>query len=122
MTGSDFQVQLTYQSAAEVESRDVRRQWYTSTAECNAAARTAAEAARPNVTLGCDEFPYYSTSSSGPGASLKWILAEDNELEGSKLGGFYNSGRCAPQLKIGRVPYLVVPMSDQADPPTMSFC
>lgn len=115
-------VALTYQSAAEVAARGVQRSWYTTTSECDDTARSAAEDARPGVQLACDEFPYYSTTSSGPGAALRFLRADHNAQEGSWLSGFYNNGACSQKIKVERVPYLVVPMPAADDPPTKYVC
>ena len=102
--------------------RGVSRDWYANTSQCNAAAKAAAQAARPGIPLGCDEFPYYSTAFSGPGASLRFIRSDHNRSEGQWLGAFYNNGRCAPKVKVARVPYLVVPMPADEAPATMYVC
>lgn len=61
----------------------------------------------------CDEFPYYSSKQSGPGASLRWVIAAHNTYEGSRLGNFVTS--CGLGFQD---PYLVIPLPFESGPPT----
>jgi hypothetical protein len=74
------------------------------------------------VQLECDEFPYYSTTTSGPGASLELLSAAHNKREGDALGAFVNTSACAAKVKVERSPYLVVPVPVQPGPPTFFVC
>lgn len=111
---------LTYATAAEVQARGVARAWYIGQPGCTAADRANAEN-QFGVAVQCDEFPYYSTTRSGPGASLRYIPADDNRGEGNRLLAFYR--RCtavSDAVPNRRVPYLVVPVP--ALPVTVAHC
>jgi hypothetical protein len=64
------------------------------------------------VAMPCDEMPFYSTATAGPGASLKLIPRADNSGEGTWLRSFYN-GPCISKLKLPppalRVHFIVAP-------------
>ncbi|GAA2140012.1 hypothetical protein GCM10009844_09280 [Nocardioides koreensis] len=108
---------LTYRPNAE---QTVARAWYNAYSPCDPAGRAAAAAARPGVALDCDEYPYYSTTTAGPGASLSLINASDNRREGALLRVFSTTcptvGAAAPS---SRKPYLVAP---QLAVPTVWHC
>ena len=61
-----------YSTNAETRARGVSAGWFNAVSNptCNPTARAAAYAARPGVTLNCDEMPFYSTQKAGTGASL----------------------------------------------------
>lgn len=112
---------LKYRSQAEQSSAGLRAGWYTNADQaCNPTARATAQAARPNDTLQCDEYPYYASTTAGPGASLEFILASDNRMDGTRYGIF---ARGCPPVSAGvessRETFLVVPVLTQ---PTTSVC
>lgn len=79
---------------------------------------------------GCDEFPNHAMVGSGPPAqfdangnfvditntSLRVMVARSNSLEGTRYGQF--TDRCAPTVKVARLPFLIVPMTGPASPPS----
>lgn len=113
---------LNYKPRAEVRDSGLAVRWYNSQPECNTAARAAAEAQRPNVELDCDEYPFYSSAQSGPGASLRIISAADNRGLGNRYGAFANSPACKPRVKEARLPFLVVPVEPSLGVPTGWIC
>ena len=56
--------------------------WYTGKAPCTSPTPPGAN---------CDEYPFYSTTQGGPGANLKYIDGNQNQLQGRILGYFYTS-------------------------------
>lgn len=101
---------LLYSPEEDVEDRGVSRDWYNAFAACDDDARDAFEelrGSRPD----CDELPYYSTTTSGPGAAIRLIDRGQNRSEGGSLSRFY--GACdnvSADFEFERTPYLVIPM------------
>ncbi|HEX8080915.1 MAG TPA: VWA domain-containing protein [Jatrophihabitans sp.] len=111
---------LTYSTAAEVRARGVARGWYVGKPGCTAADQAAAQQ-NYGVAVACDEFPYYSTTTSGPGASLKYIPSSDNSLEGTRLNVFYRAcPRVSAPVPANRDHFLVVPIP--VLPVTVAHC
>lgn len=75
--------------------------WYSSTSPCVTGTYVGA-------THHCDEYPFYSTTTAGPGASLRPIDKVDNTNEGLYLQHFY--GKCAPQLVLSGELFLTIPV------------
>jgi hypothetical protein len=93
---------LQYASEAENTARGVPRRWKNNVDPCP----------QSTVLMPCDEMPFYSTATAGPGASLKLIPRADNSGEGTWLQRFYN-GPCTGKLKVPppalRVHFIVAP-------------
>jgi hypothetical protein len=80
--------------------------WYTRVAykyECGA----LADGYLPGGATNCDEYPYYTTAEGGPGASLKNVRYDHNQLEGSMLGQFVDA--CGLNLGTSNGEYIVAP-------------
>jgi hypothetical protein len=92
------------------------RSWYTRTAYATLCGKAA-----PGYSKGvtnCDEYPYYSTSEGGPGASLENINGKQNALEGRLLQDF--AGPLGCNLSPGDA-YTVIP--DTTDVlPSVGIC
>jgi deoxyribonuclease NucA/NucB len=67
---------LNFVSGSE---RDLSRGWYTTYEPCIPP--------YPMQGVQCDEYPFYASAQSGPGASLQLI----DELDNQRAGGFYNA-------------------------------
>lgn len=99
----------------------VLRGWYRPVA-ANCAGASYPRSDTVNHTH-CDEYPYYSTTEGGPGASLVNIPAGDNTTQGFQLGEFYASTGCdlTPSPTPGEDNlYLVVP--DPGPFPSIAIC
>lgn len=106
----------TYRPGGEFPFPD---QWYDGSYPCKG---------RPSG-VACDEFPNKAMEGSGPPAqydasgnlmsekntSLRTMSKTSNELEGSRYSSFTRA--CSATVKVARVPFLVIPMNDDAAPP-----
>jgi hypothetical protein len=106
-----------YATQAMRDARPGGRQWYLGKPGCTSTDKTNAEA-NFGVPVACDEFPNWSMERGGPGASLKYIPATDNSLEGVNLGRFYSL--CSDVTGANRVPFFVIPLP--AAPRTVFEC
>ncbi|CAN5267760.1 hypothetical protein BH09ACT1_BH09ACT1_12090 [soil metagenome] len=101
---------LRYSSPAERRSAKVSRSWYQFEANC-------AEPHDSKLTH-CDEYPFYSTDGSGPGASIRLIPESQNSAEGLYLKHFY--ARCDLAGPVDdRKPFVVVPIIESR---TTAWC
>ena len=99
-----------YASPAERAARPFPRNWYIGQPGCTAADKAAA-AARFQVLVSCDEFPNWAMDAAGPGASLQYMPANINTLEGVRLGQFYLAcPSVSREVKAQRFPFLVIPV------------
>ena len=57
-----------------------RRQWYRGDERCM----------NPNGRW-CDEYPFFSTTQGGPGASLKLVPEAEQRIQAGKLSSFYTA-------------------------------
>lgn len=96
-------VQLHYLLGEERE-KTLDREWYRGLAPCLLPVPGGKS---------CDEYPNYATDEAGPGASLLYIDAQHNSLEGAMYSGFVTS--CG--LK-SHDPFLVVPLAFDGAPTT----
>jgi hypothetical protein len=79
--------------------------WYSTTPPCVSGTYDSA-------VVQCDEYPFRSTTSAGPGASLRLILKSDNMNEGHYLNHFYSA--CG-MYNGTRLDYVVVPLVSPGD-------
>ena len=111
---------LTYRSRTEQAALGVSRTWYNSSSPCDPAGRAAAAAQRPGVSLDCDEYPFYTSTAGGPGASLRMLFASHNRSEGAHLGLFQAGCPTVGAATVAnRQPYLVAPVPTA---PTVWHC
>jgi hypothetical protein len=120
---------LTYLGKQGKIDSGVPERWYRNYPVC--AARPPGEAPGTND---CDEYPFFSTVEGGPGASLERLDADQNQLEGRKLGVMYGDAKCRmrtpDQIGRGTTQFMVIPMAvpttDEpiryAGPPTGHIC
>jgi hypothetical protein len=80
IAGNFSWLKLNYVSGT-IRETEISRNWYSGYPECTPS--------QPGKS--CDEYPFFSSAQSGPGASLKLILSDDNSLQGSKYGTFISS-------------------------------
>lgn len=100
---------LEYASELDRLGDGVRRNWYEGKQPCNQP--------RAIANLHCDEYPFFSSTSSGPGSSLRLLSKKDNFNEGQYLKHFYASCRLTSPGKSAK--YLVVPL---VTAPTSEWC
>lgn len=113
--------QLTYVSQTDRAASGLSRGWYAGRPEC-AGATTA------NGT-DCDEYPFYSSAQSGPGASLKPLNLTQNRRAGNRYGNFAAAckltsggiGDQTSQIATGSS-FLVIPMTFHDAPSTLWAC
>jgi Mg-chelatase subunit ChlD len=107
---------LTYWTPAERAAAGVSGNWYNNYAPCK-------DDRTPGSGDDCDEYPYKSTTSAGPGtakpgsepwksggASLRLLPTPDNRAAGRALGRFYADPLCAPAVTERRERFLVIPL------------
>lgn len=112
-------VRLTYVSQTDRINSRLPRDWAKGQPECRG---LVGEASGKD----CDEYPFYSSGESGPGANLRPLDAGQNRRAGGRYGVFVTScgltsGGPAPETHAGS-PFLVVPMSFPGAPATLHFC
>ncbi len=95
------------------------RGWYRGTSPCTLPTPSGES---------CDEYPFFSTTQGGPGASLKYINAAQNSLQGTRLNQFYNNNNnpsvggikgCDVQVT---EPFLAVPLPPELSVNTTWTC
>lgn len=106
---------LTYAHEDERRAAGVSRDWYN-----RVQYSSICPSPRPEDTA-CDEYPYYSTTTSGPGSSLQLLGLRENSQEGSLRRVFWSTCgiSSAPPGSPDRA-FLVLPMPETV--PTMGFC
>jgi hypothetical protein len=91
----------------------LNREWYRPYVPCAG-----------NITgtsgLSCDEYPFYSSAQSGPGASLRLVDHSQNIKAGRRYQTF--SGRCKLVSDPVNTPFLVIPMYFDHAPRTFEVC
>ncbi len=123
---------LNYQPSPEAGSRvigdlvarglnaDGPRTWYNQFPPCN-------DRGGDNAGLDCQEYPYYSTSQSGPGqgianqsprASIRLVDPIGNGVEGVAFGSFTST---CPAVQ-ARQTFIVTPLIEPGSPPTDYVC
>lgn len=115
-------VQLTYVSQPDRISSGLSRDWARSQPEC--AGQTPLGSGKQ-----CDEYPFFASAQSGPGASLEVVDRNDNSRAGGRYGNFVQSckltsggiGDQASQIAAGSS-FLVIPMTFAQAPPTLWTC
>jgi hypothetical protein len=119
--GNPEWVLLNYVSSADRTASGLSRGWAQSQPAC--AGQTGGA-----TGLDCDEYPYFSSAQSGPGASLLPVPLGQNRSAGSKYGwftrtcGLQSGGPVAAQQAANGSPFLVVPMAFSGAPPTAYVC
>lgn len=110
--------QLNYVSKADRTSSGLSRTWYSATPPCTSV----------SAGFSCDEYPFYSSAQSGPGASLRVIESIDNSTAGGSYGVFVRTCQltsggpvAATQAQQGSR-FLVVPMTFAGAPPSFPSC
>lgn len=84
--------------------------WYSSTPPCVAGSYDG-------TVDNCDEYPFNSTTTAGPGASLRVINLQDNQNEGQYLNHFYSV--CGVNDPAGTGKFLTIPTPTV---PTSEWC
>ncbi len=112
--------QLHYVSRADKRASGLDPGWARSQPAC--AGETGGATGKD-----CDEYPFYASAESGPGASLRPMQKAENSGAGSRYGGFVVSCRLVSggQVQASQAtgtPFLVVPMNFPGAPPTLHFC
>ena len=105
-------VKLSYRSAA---AAPYSRTWYKSLAPC---------VGLPTGTS-CHEYPYYASLQGGPPSPPTWLAAvpsTENSKEGTRYSTFLGAGGCKVQPEPVYEPFLVLPMTGSAAPPTTWIC
>jgi hypothetical protein len=92
----------------------LNRGWYASTFPC------AGNITR-DTGLSCDEYPFYSSAQSGPGASLRLVDHPQNRDAGRRYQTFATSV-CKLDSDPVNTPFLVIPMYFDKAPSTFEVC
>jgi hypothetical protein len=104
-------VKLNYEKRSEVEEESPEK-WYKGKGGC---ASTKPEGDS------CDEYPFFATvqggESASPEASLEWINAKDNSVQGGKYGNFVTA--CG--LSTGNA-FVAIPLAPVLKVPTTRLC
>jgi hypothetical protein len=112
-------LQLNYVSSADRQTSGLSRSWYSGQAACT------------GVIVGvrsCDEYPFYASAQSGPGASLRVINSRDNSASGGSYGAFVTAcalvsgGPVAATQAQQGTRFLVVPMVFPGAPRSFPLC
>lgn len=119
-TGNSSRIGLHYVSQADKVASGLDRSWARLQPEC---------AGLVGGTTGnaCDEYPFFASAESGPGASLQPLSTSENRGAGGRYGVFVSAcqlvsgGPSGPTQTTG-TPFLVLPMNFAAAPRTMHFC
>ena len=114
--------QLTYVSRTDRAASGLSPEWARNQPEC--AGQTVRGSGKE-----CDEYPFYASAQSGPGANLKPLDALQNRRAGSRSSVFIRAckltsggpGDQASQIAIGSS-FLVIPMTFQDAPSTLWAC
>lgn len=120
ITGHPEWITLNYVSTADRLASGLQREWY----------KPYCGTPDPNATTpqSCDEYPFYASAQSGPGANLKQLDTTDNSRGGSLYGVFArlckltSGGPSASRVAPAGTAFLVIPMNFTGAPPTSRVC
>jgi hypothetical protein len=111
-------IRLNYVSRGDRKAGGLQPGWYNGQCGTPTGANQA-----------CDEYPFYASAQSGPGASLKFLDATDNSGAGGLYGSYFVQGckltsggpGASPTSPAGTA-FLVIPMAFNNAPPTLRVC